>query len=55
MPIAALPAKNHRPNEGYQRNQQKSAKIDQDFRNSGSGGNQFPERIPPIDIIYPSQ
>jgi hypothetical protein len=44
----ALPAENNRPGEKPQRNQEKSAKINKDLSNVGSGGNQFSYGIVPV-------
>jgi hypothetical protein len=45
MPSVALPAKNNRPGEKPQPNQEKSAEINKGLSNAGSGGNQRAKRI----------
>ncbi|MGO8838846.1 MAG: hypothetical protein ACLQAH_06915 [Limisphaerales bacterium] len=45
MPPVVLPAKSDRPDESRQRDYEKSAEINKDLRNGGSGWNQSPKRI----------
>jgi hypothetical protein len=54
MSPAVLRAKN-RPGEKRHRDQEKSAEINKDLGNGGSGGDQRPERILRIDTVYPGQ
>ncbi len=52
---AALSAKNNRPREKPQPNQEKSAEINEGLSNAGSGGNQCPKRILLIHPEYTGQ
>jgi hypothetical protein len=54
MPPAMVRAKNS-PDETRQRHQEKSAEINKDLRNGGSGGYQRPNRILLADTECPGQ